>query len=204
MYRTNTGVWSRESPHYEYLVYFYQSGRFDKYIQRQRDVPAGVNYGPLASYDFSSDLVRRPRWYQHQTVEEILTRGYLAIPKSDPTEAIISDRMRTAWLGLDDVIGQIRHRYEAYERNTYEIEISKCAVINTFYTHEAWHGPSDNRLEYSVNKRLDRLYQEQREERINLWRDVSRLRLLLPEQAQQYLAACRKVSILEDDRGDAP
>lgn len=84
------------------------------------------------------------------------------------------------------------------------MEIAKCAVINTFYTHEAWHGPSDSRLEYSVNKRLDKLYEGQRDERMNLWRDISRLKLLLPEQAQQYLAAYRKVSLLEDNKGDAP
>ena len=57
-------------------------------------------------------------------------------------------------------------------------------------------------LEYSVNKRLDELYSDQRDERVNLWRDVSRLRIQLPENAQQYLSAYRKVAILEDTKGD--
>ena len=50
---------------------------------------------------------------------------------------------------------------------------------------------------------MNELYQEQRAERIDLWRDVSKLRLELPEVAQSYLSAYRKVSILEDTKGDA-
>ena len=56
---------------------------------------------------------------------------------------------------------------------------------------------------YGLNKSISEFYQQQRNERINLWRDVSRLRLQFPENAQQYLSAYRKVSILEDDKGDA-
>jgi len=203
MYRNIRSAWSPQSPHYNYLVYFYQSGRFESYLQHQKKLLAGPNYGPAAVYDFSSDLIGQPRSYRPATVEQIIANGYFAVARTDPVEAMISDRKHTSLLGLDDVIGQIRHRYEVYDRNVYDLEISKCAAINTFYTHEAWHGPSDTKLEYSVNKRLDKLYTDQREERINLWRDVSRLRLLLPEQAQQYLAAYRKVSILEDQKGDA-
>ncbi len=117
--------------------------------------------------------------------------------------AIITDKRHTSWLGLDDVIGQIRNRFELYERNIYELELAKCAAINASYTHEAWHGPIDSRIEYSVNKRLDKLYKDQREERTSLWRDISRLRLSLPESAQAYLTAYRKLSILRQPIGDA-
>jgi len=186
------------------MVYFYQSGRFEKYLQRPKDLLAVATYGPVAIYDFTSDLVgRRPR-YRPQSVEEILTSGYLAVPQGSPVEAIISDKKSTAWLGLDDVIGQIRHRYEVYQRNIDDLQVSKCAAINSLYTHEAWHGPSNSRVEYSVQKRLDKLYESERDERVTLWRDVSKLKLLLPERAQEYLAAYRKVSILQDSRGDAP
>jgi len=204
MYRNSRSEWSPHSPHYDYVVYFYQSGRFESYLQHQKNLLAGLNYGLMGLYDFSSDLTGRKRVHRYPTVEQIVANGYFAAAKNNPVEAIISDRRQTAWLGLDDIIGQIRHRYEVYEKNIYELEVAKCAVINTFYTHEAWHGPSDSRLEYSVNKRLDKLYEGQRDERINLWRDVSRLRLLLPEHAQQYLTAYRKVSLLEDEEGDAP
>ena len=135
-------------------------------------------------------------------IEQIIAHGYLAVPHSDPVDAILSDKRHTSWLGLDDVIQQIRNRYELYQRNMYEIEVSKCAAITSLYTHEAWHGPSDSKVEYSLNKRLDRLYKDQRDERTSLWQDVSKLRLALPENAQQYLTAYRKQSILEDEEGD--
>ncbi len=203
MFRNNRREWSHESPHYDYVVYFYQSGRFESYLQHQKNLLGGLNYGPPGFYDFSSDLTSRTRLHQYPTVEQIIANGYFAVAKNDPVEAIISDRRQTAWLGLDDIISQIRHRYEVYQRNTYEIEISKCSTINSFYAHEAYHGPPDSRIEYSVNKRMDKLYEGQRDERINLWRDISRLKLQLPETAQQYLSAYRKVSILEDKEGDA-
>jgi hypothetical protein len=186
----------------EYVIYFYESGLSGQYLQRQRNLVAGLNYGASSLYDFSSDLVGKRTWPKLQTVEDVVRNGYLSIPRSEPETAIISDKRHTAWLGLDDVIGQIRHRYEVYEANIYELESSKCAAINCLHKHEAYHGPSDSRVEYSVNKRLDGLYQDERAERIELWRDVSRLKLLLPENAQRYLAAYRKVSILEDEKGD--
>ena len=201
MYRNNrTKLPTRTDQ--DYVVYFYESGLSTQYQQRQKSLLAKPNYGPTALYDFSSDLSRKPAWPVQQTVEDVIRNGYFSIPKSEPETSLISDRKHTAWLGLDDIVGQIRHRYEVYRGNMYDIEVAKCAVINTFYTHEAWHGPSDSRVEYSVNKRLDGLYENQRDERINLWRDVSKLRLLLPETAQQYLRSYRKVSILEDSGGD--
>ena len=187
-----------------YVIYFYESGLSQQYQQRQENLLARLNYGPAALYDFSSDLSARRSWPMSQTVEGIVRNGYLSVPRSEPETAIISDKRNTSWLGLDDVIAQIRNRYEVYESNSYGLEISKCAAINGLHEHEAYHGPADSKVEYSVNKRLDGLYSEQREERVNLWRDVSKLRLLVPEQAQNYLSAYRKVSILEDVKGDGP
>ena len=57
---------------------------------------------------------------------------------------------------------------------------------NSLHEHEAHHGPADPKVEYALNKRLDQLYSNQREERVKLWQDVSRLRQTLPETAQQY------------------
>jgi len=82
--------------------------------------------------------------------------------------------------------------------------VAKCTAINCLFEHQAYHGPTTSKVEYSVQKRLDGLYSEQREERTNLWRDISRIKILLPEQAQNYLSAYRKVSILEDKKGDGP
>ena len=188
----------------DYVIYFYESGLSDQYRQRQKGLLTRSNYGPTVGYDFSSDLLSRRPWPPAQTVEDIVRSGYFAIPEGEPETAIISDKKCTSWLGLDDIIGQIRHRYEVHQQNTYELEVSKCSAINSIYLHEAYHGPVNSKIEYSVNKRLDKLYIEQRDERVNLWRDISRLKLQLPETAQQYLSAYRKVSILEDTEGDTP
>ena len=204
MYRNTRTSWHPQASDYDYVVYFYQSGHFEEYLQRQKDLFAKPNYGSPVLYDFSSDLSVRQSWPAPQTVEQIVSNGYLSIPKSEPETAIISDRKNTSWLGLDDLIGQIRNRYQVYEDNIYELEKAKCAAINCLFEHEAYHGPTDTKVEYSVNKRLDGLYSEQREERTNLWRDISRIKILLPEQAQNYLSAYRKVSILEDKKGDGP
>ena len=192
-------------PHFgpEYVPYFYASGRFVAYDLPQPHALSEVSFVPSTSYDFTSDLFQRRSYFVPQSVEQVIRKGYLAIPRSEPETALISDKKHTARLGLDDVIDQVRNRYELYEQNMYELELSKCEAVNCLYRHEAHHGPTDSKVEYSVSKRMNDLYQEQREQRTNLWRDVSRLRLQLPENAQQYLSAYRKVSILEDDQGDA-
>ena len=189
-----------ENPNY--VAYFYESGIVQRYLDSKNSLLAGLTNSAPSTYDFSSDLMGKTTFYHGPTVEQIISTGYLAIPRGDPVKSIISDKKHTSWLGLDDVIGQIRKRYELYERNMYEIELAKCGAINTVYTHEAWHGPTDSRTEYSLGKRLDKLYKDQRDERTNLWRDISKLRLLLPENAQKYLTAYRKFSILEDTNGD--
>ena len=158
------------------MVYFYQSGRFEKYLQRPKDLLARAGEGPVSSYDFTSDLVGRQPRYEHRSIEQILASGYLIVPQGSPVEAILADKKGTAWLGLDDVIDQIRHRYAVYQRNIEDLQTSKCAAINSLYTHEAWHGPTTSKVEYAAQKRLDKLYQSERDERVNLWRDVSQLK----------------------------
>ena len=189
-----------------YIPYFYEAGLY-QWNPLQPDHPSIQS--PAAShptYDFTSDLIQRQPRPSYPTVEQIVSRGYFAVPNSDPTTALISDRKTTARLGLDDVIHQVRHRYEIYEANWYGIELAKCSAISAMLSMESERGavPADSRELYSVNKTLDRLYQQQREERVLLWQDVSRLRLALPENAQNYLTAHRKVALLEDERGDAP
>jgi hypothetical protein len=86
---------------------------------------------------------------------------------------------------LDDVIGQIRRRYELYDKNIYEIEIGKCYLISSAHAIESARGGVilNSKEKYGLSKSISELYQQQRDERVNLWRDVSRLRLQLPENA---------------------
>ena len=105
---------------------------------------------------------------------------------------------------VGDIIGQVRQRYEIYEKNIYQIELGKCYALNSMFAIEAERGGVrlDSREAYSLSKSLREFYEQQRDERVRLWQDVSRLKLALPEQAQQYLSAYRKVSILEGAEGD--
>ena len=190
-----------ENPNY--VAYFYDSGIIQRYLAGQNQTLMDLTSQSTSVYDFSSALVPTPG-RARPTVEQIIAHGYLAVPRVDPVDAILSDREHTARLGLDDVISQVRRRYELYHQNMVELDIAKCAAANCLHYHEAYHGPADSKIAYAVNKRLDGLYRDQRAERINLWRDVSRLRLELPENAQNYLTAYRKRSILEDTKGDEP
>jgi hypothetical protein len=192
--------WRNENPNY--VAYFYSAQIVQNYLDSNKSFLAGTYTTTPVKYDFTSDLFKNPGFHRVPTVEQIIANGYFAIPKNDPVKAIISDKKDTSWLGLDDVIGQIRNRYELYQKNMYDLELGKCAAINTLYTHEALHGPADSRAEYSLGKRLDKLYKDQRDERTGLWQDISRLRQILPEHAQKYLTSYRKEKILEDSKGD--
>jgi len=87
----------------------------------------------------------------------------------------------------------------------YELHQGVCEADNAVFRQVASQGsPADNRQQYSANKLIQGLYEQMRMERVSLWKDVSRLKQSLPEVAQNYLAAYRKVAILEDDKGDAP
>ena len=117
---------------------------------------------------------------------------------------MISDRRHTAWLMLDDLIGQARLRWDIYQRNVDDIEQAKLAATNDFHGRKNAMGVDYMRELAALNEALISLDQQQREERVSFWKDVSKLRLSLPESAQQYLSAHRKMALLEDPPGDEP
>ena len=185
-----------------YAPYFYQSGKFIAYNMPDKTGLGSVLDQGYARYDFTSDLIPEKGHSMHQgTVEDIVRNGYFPIQKTEPETAIISDKKQTSGLGLSDVIAQVRQRYEIYEKNIYQIDLGKCYALNSIFTVEAERGGvgQSSREAYSISKSLRELYEQERDERVRLWQDVSRLKQTLPEQAQQYLTAYRKVSILEDD-----
>ena len=188
-----------------YMPYFYSSGKFLAYAIPHKSTESSY-FGKTSSYDFTSDLMTKNDWPKNQTVEDIISSGYFPIPKSEPETAIISDKKQTSGLGLSDIISQVRQRYEIYERNVYQIELGKCYALSAMFAVEADRGGicMNSRESYGLTKSLGEFYEQQRDERVRLWQDISKLKQVLPEQAQQYLAAYRKVSILEDKEGDAP
>jgi len=181
---------------FQYMPYHYQSGKFN-YTK-----PKPTSSTGYSTYDFTSEPSYRDD--QPQTVEQIIYQGYLSIPTGDPVTAMVTDKKHTAWLGLDDAINQIQKRYEIYNQNIEMIEQNKCNAMNVFLSHYDKVKPMqvDDRIYYSLNKNMQRLYAQQMDERVNLWRDISRIKQSLPESAQQYLAAVRKTSVLEECKGD--
>ena len=188
-----------------YTPYFYQTGVFSRYL-----VPAVAGPSRPAMTSAVSPLERTAGYTATaldplQTVEQVIAHGYFSVPYANPITALISDKLHVSRLGLDDVIHQIRARYEIYARNIEELNESICEVNNGMFRQLADHGMlvANQRQMYSVTKQVQKLYEEQRGERINLWRDVSRLKLALPETVQLYLAAYRKQAILTQEPGDS-
>lgn len=190
-------------PQGQYIPYFYESGLFQRYDKPPKTTPF-QGYFVSSGYQFSSELPSRLNPDQPQTVEQIIYQGYLSIPTGDPVTAMITDKKHTAWLGLDDAIAQIRQRYDIYEQNIEMLEENKCQSMNVFLAHYDKVKPMsvDDRIYYSLNKNIQKLYAQQMDERINLWRDVSRIKQSLPESAQLYLAAVRKTSVMNEEIGD--
>lgn len=187
----------------QYVPHLYDFRQLHGYEHPSKGSRIRTKNEPYKAYDFSSDAAARPRNDRPQTVEQVIEQGYLAVPDSEPEIAIIHDKKRTAWLGLDDVIAQVRQRYDVFQQNIYEIENAKCDAINALFAWEARYGwPANAKQEYILGKRLQALYADQRKERVAAWRDISRLRQTLPETAQNYLSAFRKLTVLEDTGGD--
>ena len=188
-----------------YAPYFYQSGRFQTDFPMTSFAPGDASYRTEAVYDFTSDLTRIRRESPPQTVEQIIAQGYFAVPGDDPTTAILSDKIHSSRLGLDDAIGQMRSRILIYQTNMQDLEQSVCEANNAVFSQEADQGcPANEKQRYSANKMIQKIYEQKRDERVNLWRDLSRVRTTLPEIVQQYLSAYRKVAILDGIQGDEP
>lgn len=182
-----------------YMPYFYSSGKFLLYdiSGRGADSP---KYRSVGVSNFTNDIVPK----KTPTVEDIIEKGYFAVPESEPETAIISDKNHTSRLGLGDIIDQIRGRYEIYAQNMYQIELNKCSTINSQLSIEASRGgvAANSKEAYGLTKSLNELYVQQCRERRDLWADISKLKLTLPEQAQSYLSSYRKLSILDPPGGD--
>ena len=187
-----------------YVPYFYEAGLHTFYRLPFSNVSKQQNDSPRSSYGFSGTDASLRTADHPQTVEDVIAAGYFAVPQGDPVTAIISDKQHTSRLGLDDVISQVRQRYEIHQRNFYETELGKCAAMNAIYQHEAYNGPPSSKQMYAKHKAIQDLYEEERTERTALWKDISRLKMQFPETAQEYLSAHRKGSILAQEPGDEP
>lgn len=179
------------------------------YLTTNPHLPSAV-YGSVAQAEDSPEVERRPsRSLTTQdpdpsSVDAIVRAGRFPVPAAEPASAAITDRRETTALGLGDAIEQLRDRYAIYRRHIEELERAKLATVNaarTWFTERPGGDPTKSE---TVHRILQDLYGAQRQERLRLWQDVSRLRQSVPDWAAQYLSAYRKSRILEDggpDRG---
>ena len=134
-----------------------------------------------------------------QTVEQLVDQGYFAVPRREPEIAILHDRRDTSWLGLDDVLTQVRQRHEIYKQNILDLQWSECYAFNEL-ARSGWPATQEQYAIYE--RRMQDLRADKRAERVTLWRDASRLRERIPESAQNYLSTLRKLELLNDTDGD--
>ena len=136
-----------------------------------------------------------------QTVEQLVARGELFMPLCDPELAILQDKRHGSWLALDDQVRQVQERRRLYETNMTDIEWDKCRAFTELYRH-GW--PPSPKQEETFDKRMGELYAEQRGERVAAWRDISQIKLQVPEAVLNYLSAFRKTELLKDLEGQQP
>ena len=138
-----------------------------------------------------------------QSVRQIIKDGYVAVRPRDPVQAILGDKKDTTWMGLDDAIHQIRDRCEAYRLNVEGLAQNELDLRNASRRCNRPPGwePEDDP---EVLQSLQAIDERRRQERLSLWRDLSRLRSAVPEAAREYLSARRRIDILEDDEGGSP
>ena len=185
-----------------YVPYTYTSPRY----QLRRYSALGGPDTPQPSPDISSPSSAGLNGHIDkgpQTVEQLISQGYFCAQPSQSETAILEDRMHTDWLLVEDTIHQVRQRIDMYSQNMYELQLAQCAAQNDLFAFESKYGwPAPSEQQYVASKRLQRLYSEQRSERLTLWQDISRLRQNLPESVQQYLSSLRKIEILKGPPGD--
>ena len=137
-----------------------------------------------------------------QTVEDLLHDGYFAPPAGEPEVAMIQDRKLGAGMALGDLIGQAQQRVAIYEQNRYDLLRAECDAFNEL-AREGWPARPEQHALYE--RRMQDLASERRMERVHLWRDLSRLRLGIPEAVGGYLQAHRTEQLLDglDDQVNA-
>jgi hypothetical protein len=186
-------------PHGPVHAEFYHRSRYATYSPDQYQIPPYRRRDGPNPNRAEAHGSKRPV----QTVEDILERGYFTPPSGAPATAVVTDKRHTAWLGLDDTIAQVRARCALYERNMQSILYATASATNALHAWEAERGwPSDRQLD-SLQRTLQSLYAQERDERIALWRDVARVRASLPEAFQNYLSAYRKLQLLGTPGGEA-
>ena len=129
------------------------------------------------------------------TVDDLVTDRRLPRRRIDPALASLADRRQTAWMGLDDLIPQARARADLYRQHLIELDYEEIAIRNASRRCPrpiGWEPHEDP----EVLRDLQAIDDQRRRERVDFWRDMSRIRLMMPESASAYLGASRRLDLL--------
>lgn len=175
------------------------------YALARTSAPRSTSSDELSAISESRNLTPHVRVANRAlSITDVVRDGGFRVSDAPPETALLTDRRDIAQFGLTDVIEQIRERVELYYRNLRGIAYATVSATNAIHTWKAERGwPSDRQLD-NLHKTLQGLYEQERSERISLWRDLSRIRQTVPEWAQQYLASVRKIDLLEAGSRDGP
>jgi len=133
------------------------------------------------------------------SVDQIISDGYLMIPMADPVTAMLFDKQHATWLGVDDAVAQVSRRHDLYKQHLREILQHEADTLSAMLAFPKIRELVAPEIYQSVQKQLQDLSKQRREERTNFWRDVSRLRAGVPELLENYLVSHRKSSLFDGD-----
>ncbi|AQT68732.1 hypothetical protein STSP2_01904 [Anaerohalosphaera lusitana] len=116
-------------------------------------------------------------------------------PSENSEENIFADKQKTSYLALENIVAQIRKRYEIYDSNIRVLEYSKIKLKEHFYQWPQQLGLWPPGHKEMLSEQMNQLYQKQLDEKVSLWKDVSKLKLMLPQSLNDYLSIKRKSDI---------
>lgn len=124
-----------------------------------------------------------------------LNGGNIRNPGLYDADDIFADKRKTSYLALEDIVTQIRRRYQIYDSNIRVLEYSKIKLREHFYQCPQQLGFWQPGQKEMLTEQMNQLYQKQLDEKVSLWKDVSKLKLMLPQSLNDYLTIKRKSDI---------
>lgn len=142
-----------------------------------------------------------PYKVQNDSVDDLVRTGDLKHLNIYDQNDLFADRRKTSYLALDNIVTQIRRRYEIYDSNIRVLEYSKIKLTEHFYQWPQQFGFWPPGQREMLSEQMNQLYQKQLDEKVSLWKDVSKLKLMLPQSLNDYLAIKRKSDIYNGGEG---
>ena len=166
------------------------------FSDRCSSLPGSGTFGHLGDYRPKARKAPSHWSAPWPSVDELLSESPAPASQLDPVAGFLSERKLITHLGLTDTLSQIHERVGLYLLHKNEIEQDELATLNDIHSFPAINGYIHPETYQEIQKRVQRLGEQKRRERLDFWRDLSRLRQSVPEVLDSYLDSCRKMRIL--------